>query len=304
MAYTLVPAMNTDAAKTTVASVFAAPRLTEALADKDAHFREIVRGYGSALVCFSGGVDSTLLLRVAHDVLGERCVALTAVSITMAASERRAASDLAALIGARLELVESNELERPGFAQNPTDRCYHCKAELLEIALPRAQALGLSEVLLGTNLDDLGDHRPGLAAAKERGARHPMVDAGLTKADVRALSQALDLPTWDKPQLACLSSRFPYGTEITPERLRRVDAFEDGLRALGFRQLRVRYHGDVARLELESPDMPRALASPTREAIVTLGRQQGFTFVSLDLAGFSSGSLNQLVGLGRRPPAT
>ena len=218
----------------------------------------------------------------------------------MAASERRAAVDLAAGIGARLEVVESHELEREGFAANPTDRCYHCKAELLEIARPRADALGLAEVLLGTNLDDLGDHRPGLRAADERGARPPLVDAGFTKADVRALSRALELPTWDKPQLACLSSRFPYGTEITPERLRRVDAFEDGLRALGFRQLRVRYHGDVARLELDVADMPRALEPRAREAIVTLGRAQGFTFVALDLAGFASGSLNQLIGLRRR----
>ena len=155
-------------------------------------------------------------------------------------------------------------------------------------------------MLLGTNLDDLGDHRPGLRAADERDARHPLVEAGFTKPDVRALSRRLDLPTWDKPQLACLSSRFPYGTEITPERLRRVDAFEDGLRALGFRQLRVRYHGEVARLEIDLADMPRALEAGTREAIVALGRQQGFTFVSLDLAGFSSGSLNQLIGL-RRP---
>ena len=278
------------------------PPLPAALAEKHERLRALIGGYGSALVCFSGGVDSTLLLRVAHDVLGDAgCVALTTVSVTMAASERRAAVELAAYVGARLEVIESNELERPGFAENPTNRCYHCKAELLELALPRARALGLGAVLLGTNLDDLGDHRPGLAAADERGARHPMVDAGLTKADVRALSRALGLPTWDKPQLACLSSRFPYGTEITPERLRRVDGFEDGLRALGFRQLRVRYHGDVARLELDVAMMPRVLAPETREAVVALGRRHGFTFVALDLAGFSSGSLNQLVGLGRRP---
>jgi uncharacterized protein len=280
-------------------SVIAADAGAE-LSVKHERLRARIAASGSALVCFSGGVDSTLLLRVAHDVLGDSCVALTAVSITMAGSERAAAQDLAALIGARLEVVESHELERPGFAQNPTDRCYHCKAELLEIARPRADALGLRDVLLGTNLDDLGDHRPGLAAADERGAQHPMVTAGLTKADVRALSRQLGLPTWDKPQLACLSSRFPYGTEITPERLRRVDQFEDGLRALGFRQLRVRYHGDIARLELESTSMARVLEPGVREAVVTLGRDLGFTFVALDLAGFKSGSLNQLIGIGVR----
>ncbi len=264
--------------------------------------REIVRGYGSALVAFSGGADSALVLKVAADELGDKTRAMTAVSPTMARREKDEAVAFAATLEVAIDVVDSHELERPGFAQNPTDRCYHCKAELLELAGPRALALGLTEVLLGTNLDDLGDHRPGLAAADERGARHPMVDAGLTKDDVRALSRALGLSTWDKPQLACLSSRFPYGTEITPERLGRVDGFEDGLRALGFRQLRVRYHGDVARLELEVADMPRALAPDTRAAIVTLGRRHGFTFVALDLAGFASGSLNQLVGLGRRRP--
>jgi uncharacterized protein len=279
------------------------PRPTSSLADKHARLRELLGGYASALVCFSGGVDSTLLLRVAHDVLGDRCVGLTTVSVTMAASERRAATELAAQIGARLEVVDSHELEREGFAQNPTDRCYHCKAELLEIARPRADALGVAEVLLGTNLDDLGDHRPGLRAADERGARHPLVDAGFSKAEVRALSRELGLPTWDKPQLACLSSRFPYGTEITPERLRRVDTFEDGLRALGFRQLRVRYHGEVARLEIDAADLPRAVEPAIREAIVALGRAQGFTFVALDLAGFSSGSLNKLIAL-RKPSSS
>jgi uncharacterized protein len=272
-----------------------------ALEEKHQRLRAVLGELGPALVCFSGGVDSTLLLRVAHDVLGERVVALTAESETMARSERRAAVELAALIGARHEVVASHELDRPGFAQNPTDRCYHCKAELLDLARPRAAALGLEEILLGTNLDDLGDHRPGLTAANEHGARHPLVEAGLDKADVRALSRTLGLPTWDKPQLACLSSRFPYGTEITSERLRQVDQFEDGLRALGFRQLRVRYHDAIARLELPVESMPRALEPEVREAIVALGRRSGFTFVALDLAGFASGSLNQLVGLGRRP---
>jgi uncharacterized protein len=268
-------------------------------AKHEALCRAIAR-HGSALVCFSGGVDSMLLLKVAHDVLGDRCVAMTAVSITMAESEKEAAVALAEGLGVRHDVVESRELERPGFAQNPVDRCYHCKAELLEIARPRAEALGLEAVFLGTNLDDLGDHRPGLRAADERGASHPLVEAELTKDEVRALSKELGLSTWDKPQLACLSSRFPYGTSITPERLRQVDGFEDGLRQLGFRQLRVRYHGDVARLELEAADMPRAVVPETRDAIVALGKKQGFTFVALDLTGFRSGSLNQLVGLRPR----
>jgi uncharacterized protein len=267
------------------------------LAAKHAAMRALIAGYDSALVCFSGGVDSALLLKVAHDVLGDRCVAMTAVSVTMAESERRDSARLAQSLGVRHEVIESHELTRPGFAQNPVDRCYHCKAELLELARPLAERLGLREVLLGTNLDDLGDHRPGLRAADERGARHPMVDARLTKSEVRDLSRALDLPTWDKPQLACLSSRFPYGTEITVEKLRQVDAFEDGLRQLGFRQLRVRYHGEIARLELEPTAMERVLAPGVREQIVTLGRRLGFTFVALDLAGFTSGSLNRLVGL-------
>jgi uncharacterized protein len=269
------------------------------VAAKHQKLRDIIAGYDSALVCFSGGVDSMLLLRVAHDVLGDRCVALTAVSITMARSERESATDLARGLGVRHEVVESNELERPGFAQNPTNRCYHCKSELLDIAGPAAQRLGLREILLGTNLDDLGDHRPGLDAARERNARAPMVDAQLNKAEVRALSRELGLPTWDKPQLACLSSRFPYGTEITPQKLQQVDAFEDGLRALGFRQLRVRYHGDVARLELEAGAMSRALDPEIRPRIVELGKRVGFTFVALDLSGFASGSLNQLIGLRR-----
>jgi uncharacterized protein len=273
--------------------------MTATTAEKYAKLRSVIGEYGSALVCFSGGVDSTFLLKVAHDVLGERCTALTAVSITMAASERAAATELAQVMGVRHEVIESNELERPGFAANPVDRCYHCKAELLEIARPAADRLGLREVLLGTNLDDLGDHRPGLKAANQRGARHPMVDAELTKEDIRLLSKELALPTWDKPQLACLSSRFPYGTQITPERLRQVDQFEDGLRSLGFRQLRVRYHGDVARLELDLPSMGRVLEPGVREQVVSLGRRLGFTFVALDLAGFSSGSLNQLIGLRR-----
>jgi len=270
------------------------------LADKHARLRGLIADYGSALVCYSGGVDSTLLLKVAHDVLGEQCVAMVALSPTMAASERKAALEIAAEIGARTEVAESHELSRPEFRFNPQDRCYHCKDELLDLARPLAEGLGMRAILLGTNVDDLGDYRPGLQAARDHGARQPLADAGLSKADVRALSKELGLSTWDKPQLACLSSRFPYGTEITSERLAQVDGLEDGLRALGFRQVRARWHGEVARLELEPSDIARAAEPEVRAAIVKVGRELGFTFVALDLAGFSSGSLNQLLSIRKK----
>jgi uncharacterized protein len=272
--------------------------MTPAQADKLDALRRVVRGYGSALVAFSGGADSALVLKVAVDELGARTRALTAVSPTMAQREQAEARAFADRLGVAHDVVSSHELERPGFKMNPTDRCYHCKAELLEIARPAADRLGLAEVLLGTNLDDLGDHRPGLAAANERGARHPLVEAGLTKADVREVSRALGLSTWDKPQLACLSSRFPYGTEITPERLGRVDRFEEGLHKLGFRQLRVRYHDTIARLELEGAML--ALAIDKRLEIVALGKSCGFTYVALDLEGFRSGAMNETLTQLRR----
>jgi pyridinium-3,5-biscarboxylic acid mononucleotide sulfurtransferase len=258
---------------------------------------QTLTGYGQVVVAFSGGVDSAFLLKVAVDALGERCHAVTAVSPTMARSEIRAASELAAQLGLgdRHHVVESHELGVPGFADNPTHRCALCKTELMDVALPIASSLGGAAVVLGTNIDDLGDVRPGIAAARERGARMPMVEARLCKAEIRELSRALELPTWDKPQLACLSSRFPYGTKITPERLHQVDAFEDGLRALGFRQLRVRFHDTIARLEIDGADLARVVEPGVREQIVALGKQLGFTYVALDLAGFRSGSLNEVL---------
>lgn len=281
--------------------------MTPELTDKHAELRAALAALPGALVCFSGGVDSTLLLKVAVDALGERCFAITAVSATMAEREIGDARALGAELGlgARHHIIDSHELERPGFAQNPVDRCYMCKAELLDLARPLATQLGLPEhaIVLGTNLDDLGDHRPGLTAASERGASHPMVTARLSKAEVRALSQHLGLRTWDKPQLACLSSRFPYGTEITPDRLRRVDRFEDGLRAMGFRQLRVRFHDTIARLELDAAELARAFEPATRERILALGRELGFTYVAVDLGGYRTGAMNEVVKLGRRPVA-
>jgi uncharacterized protein len=218
----------------------------------------------------------------------------------MARSEIKGSIELAQSLGLgnRHHVIESHELEVPGFADNPTHRCALCKTELMEVALPVAQSLGDAPIVLGTNTDDLGDVRPGIAAARDRGAKMPMVEVGLSKAEIRELSKQLDLPTWDKPQLACLSSRFPYGTKITPDRLRRVDEFEDGLRGLGFKQLRVRFHDTIARLEIDTADIARIVE--VREQIVALGKKLGFTYVALDLAGFRSGSMNEvLVSLKR-----
>jgi uncharacterized protein len=254
-------------------------------------------GYGRVLVTFSGGVDSAFLLAVAVRALGDHCHAVTAVSQTMARSEVGDAIALAKELGLgdRHHVVESHELEVPGFADNPTHRCALCKTELMDVAAPIAAQLGGSPIALGTNLDDLGDVRPGIAAARDRGARMPLVEAQLTKADVRALSRQLGLRTWDKPQLACLSSRFPYGTQITPDRLRRVDAFEDGLRDLGFRQVRVRFHDTIARLEVPTEELAQIAAAGVRERVVELGKRLGFAYVALDLAGFRSGSLNEVL---------
>jgi uncharacterized protein len=255
------------------------------------------------LIAFSGGVDSAFLLKVAADVLGDRCHAVTAVSATMARSEVVDARALAAELGLddRHHVVESHELERPGFAENPTDRCAMCKTELMTVARPVAEQLGGALIALGTNVDDLGDFRPGIAAARTEGAIMPMVEAGLSKDEIRALSRQLGLRTWDKPQLACLSSRFPYGTRITPARLRQVDDFEDGLRQLGFRQLRVRFHESIARLELEAGELARAFEPAIREQVLALGKRLGFTYVAVDLAGFRSGSMNEgLIALGRK----
>jgi pyridinium-3,5-biscarboxylic acid mononucleotide sulfurtransferase len=271
------------------------------LAKLDA-LRDQLTAYPGVLIAFSGGVDSAFLLRVAAEVLGDRCHAVTAVSVTMARSEIADARALGAELGLgdRHHVVDSHELERPGFAENPTDRCAMCKTELMAIARPLADRLGLAPIALGTNVDDLGDFRPGIAAARDRGAVMPMVDVGLTKPEIRELSRHLGLRTWDKPQLACLSSRFPYGTRITPERLHQVDAFEDGLRALGFRQLRVRWHDAIARLEIDGDDLARIVAPGVRDEVVALGKRLGFSYVALDLAGFRSGSMNEpLVRLGR-----
>jgi pyridinium-3,5-biscarboxylic acid mononucleotide sulfurtransferase len=261
--------------------------------DKLARLRAILAGAPSALVAFSGGVDSSFLLRVAHDVLGDRLTALTTVSPTMPADDLADARRLAAVLGVRHVLVDANELDIPGYAENPVNRCYFCKDNLFTLCTGEARARGIAAVLDGANVDDLADHRPGLTAAAEQGVRHPLIEAGLTKAEIRAASRSLGLDTWDRPASPCLSSRFPYGTRITAERLARVEDAERFVRGLGFRDLRVRFHDQVARLEVSVAEMPRLLEARTRDAVVKELKRLGFAYVALDLQGFRSGSLNE-----------
>jgi len=247
----------------------------------------------SVIVAFSGGVDSTFVLRVAYEALGERVLALTTTSPTMPDDDRRSALEMARMIGARHLVVDSNELDVPGYAENPLDRCYLCKHNLFTVCEAKAGELGIEEIVDGLNLDDLHDYRPGIKAAGEKRVRHPLVEAELTKAEIRELSRALGLPTWDRPASPCLSSRFPYGTRITLEGLEQVERGERLLHAMGFRVARVRYHGEVARLEVEQAEIARLLEPATRERVDRELRKLGFRFVTVDLKGFRSGSLNE-----------
>jgi uncharacterized protein len=265
---------------------------------KLAHLRDFFRPLSSVMVAFSGGVDSTFVLKVAHETIGDRVLALTTTSPTMPDDDRLSALEMARLIGARHYVIESNELEIPGYARNPIDRCYLCKHNLFTVCEAKARELQIDDIVDGLNLDDLNDYRPGIKAASEKRVRHPLVEAGMSKADIRELSRAMGLPTWDRPASPCLSSRFPYGTTITPDGLRQVEQGERLLHAMGFRVARVRFHGEVARLEVEADEIPRLLEPLTRATIDRELKQLGFRFVTVDLKGFRSGSLNE--GL---PPA-
>jgi uncharacterized protein len=260
-----------------------------------------IQAMGSALVCYSGGVDSALVLAVAHEVLGSSAIGMTAVSPSLAPFEKEAAVAIARQIGARHELVESHEIERPGYVANATDRCFHCKTELYDIAVQKQREWSLAHVLNGTNLDDLGDYRPGLEAAANAKVRSVLVECEFRKDDVRAAAQLMGLAVWDKPASACLSSRIPYGTQVTRERLAQIGGLEAELRRIGLRQVRVRWHalGSVAldralaRVEVAREEL--AAAFEARDAIVEAAARFGFAYTTLDLQGYRTGSHNEVI---------
>ena len=267
--------------------------LTPPLREKLARLKEIVTSLDSALIAFSGGVDSSLLLHVARECLGDRCVAVTAAGPAHPEREREAAVALAERIGAEHVVIDVDQLALPGFRENGPDRCYDCKRELLVRLRGLAEERGLKSVAEGTHADDTGDHRPGMRAVEELGVRSPLKEAGLGKDDIRLISRALGLATWDAPSRACLASRIPYGQTITAENLRQVDRAEALLESMGFRQCRVRHHGQVARVEVPARDLRRLLDDAVRETIVGKLKCFGFTYVALDLEGYRSGAMNE-----------
>lgn len=267
--------------------------MTPELRTKYERLQAILQEMGAVVVGLSGGVDSTLLTKVAHDTLSDRCLAVIGKSEAFPEGEIEEALRLAQQIGVRVRVVPTHELQNPLFQVNRPDRCYHCKTELFGVLRRVADEEGIAWIADGTHADDTRDYRPGMRAAKEQGVRAPLLEAGFTKADIRALARHLGLPIWDKPSFACLSSRFPYGTLITRELLQKVDRAERYLRELGFRQVRVRHHDTILRIEVEPHDFERVLQHAS--AIVAHMKSLGYLYVTLDLEGYRSGKMNDVL---------
>ena len=274
--------------------------ITPANLSKFEKLKNLLGEMRKVLVAFSGGVDSSFLLKVAVDVLGENVLAVIASSETYPEKERDEAVKLAKSLNVRYEVIQTKELENPDFAHNPPERCYFCKMELFSKLKDIAESEGIPYVLDGSNFEDTSDFRPGAKAAEELGVRSPLKDVGLVKEEIRQLSKYVDLPTWNKPSLACLSSRFPYFTEIEPESLKQVAQAEEFLKGLGFNQVRVRHHGQIARVEIEPQEFSKIVEKATKEKIINAFKKFGFIYIALDLAGFRSGSMNEPLDLGKK----
>ena len=266
------------------------------LAVKKQHLESILKDMESVLVAYSGGVDSTLLAVAAQDVLGNRSLAVTAESPSLAPEEMEDAVTMARQFGFRHQVIQTREVDDPRYAANDSQRCFFCKVNLYTELQPLAEADGYAWIANGTNVDDLGDYRPGIAAGVEHGARSPLVEAELTKADVRELSRQRGLPTWDKPAQACLASRIPYGTAVTVEALTCISRAESYLRGLGFQQLRVRHHETIARIEVGAEELHRLARDDVRQGVVEHFKSLGYLYVTLDLAGYQMGGLNAAIG--------
>jgi uncharacterized protein len=263
------------------------------LNDKLVRLREVMTKLGSAVVAYSGGVDSTLVLKIAHEVLGDRAIGIMAVSPSLAAGELEEAATLAQSFGARFTTIKTQELEDPRYQANSEARCYFCKTNVYGELIRYGRAHGFAHVIDGLNADDLLDRRPGREAAAEHGVLSPLAEAELCKAEVREISRQHGLPTWDKPAMACLSSRIPYGMPVTPQALEQIDRAEQAVRGLGIRQVRVRHHGTLARIEVEAGDLSKLVAH--REHITQTLHELGYAYVSIDLDGYRMGSLNEVL---------
>lgn len=268
----------------------------QVLKQKEQKLFSILEGLGRVLVAYSGGTDSAYLAWAAARVLGENAIAITADSASLPASHKRDAEEFARTWGLRHEYIQTREFENPNYVANNPDRCFHCKDELFRCMEEVGKARQFDHIIYGVNVDDLGDYRPGQNAARMHKVKAPLVEAGLTKAEIRELSRMAGLATWDRPASACLSSRIPYGTPVTPERIKTVEAGEESVRNLGFRQFRVRYHGDLVRLEIAREELPRALTMEMMDAFSNIFKPLGFHYVTLDVQGYRQGSLNAVLG--------
>jgi uncharacterized protein len=271
----------------------AAPLDAGALREKERKLFELLRGMGSVIIAYSGGTDSAYLAWAAASVLGEKALAITADTASMPESHKRDAEEFARRYGLRHEYVKTSEFENPVFVANDANRCFHCKDELFSRLEEVGRERGIADIIYGVNVDDLGDYRPGQNAAAKHEVKAPLVEAGLRKAEIRELSRMAGLPTWDRPAAACLSSRIPYGTPVTVETVKRVEQGEEAVKALGFRQFRVRFHGDLVRLEIAPEEIEKALTRQMAREFTAIFKSLGFHYVTLDLEGYRQGAMNE-----------